>query len=58
MTGGVLSQEDFDAENMRAVYHSNRLDYKLDETWEAAKSQMNPQFARFFDENVVNRPYE
>ena len=34
MVRGALTEADFDAEGMRAVYHSNRLDYNLDETWE------------------------
>ena len=58
MVRGALSETDFDVEGMRAVYHSNRLDYKLDETWESVRAQADPEFAQFFDENVVNRPFE
>jgi len=58
MVRGALSEEDFNVEGMRAVYHSNRLDYKLDETWELVRTQADPAFVKFFDENVVNRPFE
>jgi len=58
MVGGVLSDADFSVEAMRAVYHSNRLDYRLSETWASFKQQANPNFAEFFEENIIARPYE
>ena len=52
---GLLADEDQYVQTMRAVFHANRLNYLLDETWETAKPQFDAGFVRFFEENVVSQ---
>ena len=58
MVRGALSAEDNSAESWRVLFHANRLDYRLDETWDMAKRQLDSDLVSFFEENVVNRPVE
>jgi len=51
-------QIDIDAEGMRVLFHANRLDYNLAKTWQFARTQFDPDFVEFFEESVVNRPFE
>ena len=44
--------------NLGVIYHANRLDYRLDETWRVAKRTLDPGFVDHFEENVINRPFE
>jgi hypothetical protein len=53
---GAHSRDEHYVDRLRALYHSNWLDYRLADTWNKSKSQFNPEFARFFEENVVTRP--
>jgi len=58
MTRGALAAEDYSVEPMRVIYHANRLDYRLDETWKVAKRTLEPGFVEHFEVNVINRPFE
>ena len=40
---------------LQAVYHRDRLNYGAPLAWEASRESLDPQFADWFEENVVNR---
>jgi hypothetical protein len=38
----------------KRIFYENRVDYRLADTWEIVKSNLNPEFVIFIDENIID----
>ena len=53
----VRGLQDLDAlaRSIHSVYHRDRLNYGVPLAWETFRETTDPQFAAWFEENIVNR---